>query len=79
MQILIGIIIFFILIWIVIKAFSSNEKEVHVTKIDKETGNETTEIRKEVSDSVGKTAAQTTLWIFVGIPVIFLIYLFIFL
>jgi len=40
MQILIGIIIFFILIWIVIKAFSSNEKEVHVTKIDKETDKE---------------------------------------
>jgi ABC-type antimicrobial peptide transport system permease subunit len=70
---LIGIIIFFIVIWIVIKAFSSNEKEVHVTKIDKETGNETTEIRKEVSGSAGKTAAQTTLWIFVGIPVIFII------
>lgn len=72
---IIGIIIFFILIWIIIKAFSSNEKEVYVTKIDKETGNKTTEIRKEVSGSTGKKAAQTTLWIFVGIPVIFFIFL----
>ncbi len=70
---LIGIIIFFIFIWIIIKAFSSNEKEVHITKIDTETGNETVEVRKEVSGSAGKTAAQTTLWIFIGIPVIVII------
>ena len=54
---LIGIIVFFIFIWIVIKAFSSNEKEVHVTKIDAETGKETVEIRKEVGGSAGNKAS----------------------
>jgi len=70
---LIGIIIFFIFIWIVIKAFSSDEKEVRVTKIDQETGNETVEIRKEVSSSAGKTAAQVTLWICIGIPLLIIL------
>jgi len=70
---LVGVIIFFIVIWLVIKAFSSDEKLVHVTKIDAKTGNETVEIRREVSGSACKTAAQTTLLIFVGIPAIFII------
>ena len=73
MGFLIGIIIFFVVIWIIVKAFSSNEKEVQVTQINKETGEEITEIRTEVSGSAGKTAAQVTLMICIGIPILILI------
>ena len=73
MSILIGIIVFFIFIWIIVKAFSSSKKEVRVRTVDPETGKERLEIREEVGGSTGKTAAQITLWIVIGIPVIILI------
>jgi len=68
-----GIIILFAFIWVVVTAFSSNEKIVEVTTIDEETGEKKTEIRKETNSSAGKTASQVTLFVFVGIPLIFII------
>ena len=68
----IGIIVIFAFIWIVVKAFSSNEKIVEVTIVDKETGERKTEVRKEVNSSAGKTASQVTLFIFIGIHLIFI-------
>tara|TARA_R110000737_G_C14601727_1_gene489253 strand:- start:305 stop:538 length:234 start_codon:yes stop_codon:yes gene_type:complete len=70
---LVGIITFFIFIWIVIKAISSNEKVIHVTTIDTKTGNESIEVRKEVRSSAGKTVAQITLWICFVIPAVIII------
>ena len=69
----IGLIIFFIVVWIFIKAFSSNEKVVEVTTIDTETGEKKTEVRKEINNSAGKSAAQFTLFIVIGIPLLLMI------
>lgn len=63
----IGIIIFFAFIWILVAAFSSGKKEIHVRTVDAQTGNETLEIRHEVGGSIARTAARTTLWIIFGI------------
>lgn len=70
---LFGIILFFVFIWIIVKAFSSNTKEIRVRTIDPATGDERLEIREEVGGSSGKTAAQVLLWLVIGIPVIFIV------
>ena len=70
---MITIIILFVIIWIVVKAFSSNTKTVEVTTVDKVTGKESMQVRKETASSAGATTARVTLFIVVGIPAIAII------
>ena len=70
---MITIIILFIIIWIVVKAFSSNTKTVEVTSVGKVTGKESTQVRKETASSAGATTARVTLFIVVGLPAIAII------
>ena len=75
---MIAIIILFIIIWIIVKAFSSNTKTVEVTTVDKVTGKESTEVRKETGSNAGSTTARVTLFIVFGLPTIAIILAYLF-
>jgi Na+-transporting methylmalonyl-CoA/oxaloacetate decarboxylase gamma subunit len=72
---LIGIVVLFLVILIVVLAFSSNKKTVEVRVVDKQGGNEKVEIREEVGSSSAKSAAQLTLLIVVGFPILIFVLL----
>ncbi|MBN2859720.1 MAG: hypothetical protein JXK93_05590 [Sphaerochaetaceae bacterium] len=57
-----GFIIFFVIVFIVVLAFSSNKKEETITRTDKESGQTIVEKRVVESPSVGRSAARIVLW-----------------
>ena len=57
-----GFIIFFVIVFIIVLAFSSNRKEETITRIDEETGRTVVEKRVVESSNAGRSAARIVLW-----------------
>ncbi len=57
-----GFIIFFVIVFIIVLAFSSGRKEETITRTDEETGRTVVEKRVIESQNAGRSAARIVLW-----------------